>query len=66
VQAQMAVVWGVRAAMIPKPKDTDSAMHAALQVFLKAKCLKKGDLAILTAGVPLGAGKTNMIQTKVV
>ena len=63
----MAVVWGVEAALIPQPQDTDSAMDAAIDVFEKAGRLDKGDLAILTAGVPVGIpGHTNLILTKVV
>jgi len=67
VQAQMALVWGVEAAIIPKPRSTDAAMDHAVAVFQQAKRLDKGDLAILTAGVPVGvAGHTNLILTKVV
>lgn len=67
VQAQMAVMWGVEAAIIPPPTTTDDAMDHALEAFVSAKRLRKGDLAILTAGVPVGvAGHTNLILTKVV
>ncbi|MEA2554619.1 MAG: pyruvate kinase [Fimbriimonadaceae bacterium] len=67
VQAQMAVVWGVTAALIPAPENTDDAIKHALEVFVSAKRLKTGDLAVLTAGVPVGvAGHTNLILTKVV
>jgi len=66
VQCQMAVVWGVEAALIPEPKSTDQAIDKAVNIFEKCKRLSKGDLAILTAGVPVGTGKTNLILTKVV
>ncbi len=67
VQAQMAVVWGVEAALIPEPMNTDAAIDNGLRTFEKVKRLNKGDLAILTAGVPVGvAGHTNLILTKVV
>lgn len=67
VQAQMAVIWGVQAAIIPSSKDTEQAAESAIRIFEKARCLRKGDLAILTAGVPVGvAGRTNLILTKVV
>jgi pyruvate kinase len=63
----MAVVWGVTAALIPAPENTDDAIKHALEVFVSAKRLKTGDLAVLTAGVPVGvAGHTNLILTKVV
>ena len=66
VQAQMAMVWGVQASLIPAPKDTDAAINNAVKIFERSKLLQKGDLAILTAGVPVGTGKTNLILTKVV
>ena len=66
VQAQMAIVWGIQAALIPTPKDTDAAIDHAIKAFEKNGRLEKGDLAILTAGVPVGTGKTNLIYTKVV
>lgn len=67
VQAQMAVVWGVEAALIPKPRQTDASLNSAVRAFRQAKRLRKGDLAILTAGVPVGVpGHTNLILTKVV
>jgi pyruvate kinase len=63
----MALVWGAEAALIPEPKNTDAATSAAVRVFERAGRLDKGDLAILTAGVPVGvAGHTNLILTKVV
>jgi pyruvate kinase len=66
VQAQMAMLWGVQAALVPKPKETNDAILQAVKAFEKAGRLEKGDLAILTAGVPVGAGQTNLILTKVV
>lgn len=66
VQAQMAIVWGVESALMPQPKGNHLATDATVKVFEKAKLLDKGDLAILTAGVPVGVGQTNLIQTKVV
>jgi pyruvate kinase len=66
VQAQLAVVWGIEAALVPIPKTTEAAMNSAMRVFQGTKSLRKGDLAILTAGVPVGLGQTNLILTKVV
>lgn len=67
VHSQMALLWGVESALIPIPETTDGAVEDALKAFVEARVLRKGDLAILTAGVPVGvAGHTNLILTKVV
>ncbi len=67
VQNQMAVVWGVEAALIPMDGTTEEAVHSAVDAFLRKKRLNCGDSIIITAGVPIGvAGNTNMILTEVV
>lgn len=64
---QMAVVWGVEAAHIPKPASTDDTIRDAVDEFLKNRRLKIGDVVIITAGIPAGVpGNTNMILTQTV
>lgn len=66
VCAQMAAVWGVEAVALEMPKTTEQAIRLAVESFVERKRVKKGDLLIVTAGVPPGvAGNTNMIQTHV-
>ena len=63
----MAVVWGVEAMLIDYHTTTDDVMENATDTFCKAGRLKKGDLIIFTAGVPVGkVGSTNLIMTQVI
>jgi len=64
---QMAVVWGVEAARIPAPVNTDDTIRDSIDEFFRQKRLKLGDVVVITAGVPAGVpGNTNMILTQVV
>jgi pyruvate kinase len=63
-RAQMAVVWGVESVHVEKPKNTDESVGNAVEAFKLRKRVKKGDLVIVTAGVPAGVpGNTNLILT---
>ena len=49
--------------LIEKEDNADDLFEQASRVVEKAGYVKPGDLAVLTAGVPLGiAGNTNMIR----
>ncbi|MEZ0327223.1 MAG: pyruvate kinase [Fimbriimonas sp.] len=64
---QMAVVWGVEAIMVDLPSTTDEEIEGAIREFVSCKRLKKGDMVIVTAGVPVGEpGNTNLILTQIV
>jgi pyruvate kinase len=65
-QAKLAVVWGVEAICLDSPRSTELGMRNALNAFVGYKRLKKGDLVVITAGVPFGEGNTNLILTQVV
>jgi pyruvate kinase len=64
---QLAVVWGVTAIKVDRPKGTDEAISIALKEFRERNRLKLGDMVVVTAGVPIGVpGNTNLILTQVV
>ncbi len=64
---QMAVVWGVEAIKVDLPTNTDEEIEGAIKEFVSCKRLKKGDMVIVTAGVPVGEpGNTNLILTQIV
>ena len=63
---QLSVVWGVDAIHLPLPKSTDEIVQKAMEGFVRHKRLKSGDSVIVTAGVPPGPGKTNLILHEVV
>ncbi len=60
---QLNLNWGVLPLMAEEKRNTDELFAHAADCAVKAGCLQTGDLAVLTAGVPLGvAGTTNMLR----
>lgn len=60
---QLNLSWGVAPLLIKKEETADDLFEEATREAEKAGLVKKGDIVVLTAGVPLGmAGTTNMIR----
>ncbi|MCL2498077.1 MAG: pyruvate kinase, partial [Symbiobacteriaceae bacterium] len=60
---QMTLSWGVIPLVAADTKDTDTVVRNAIAAALDSKALVNGDLAVFTAGVPVGVpGSTNMLQ----
>lgn len=60
---QMSLAWGVVPLLIKKQDTTEDLFDEAAHAVERAGYIKRGDVAVLTAGVPLGiAGRTNMIR----
>lgn len=60
---QLNLSWGVVPLLIEKEEKADDLFEQAARAVEKAGYVKRGDLAVLTAGVPLGiSGTTNMIR----
>lgn len=64
---QINLAWGVTPILIKEEKDVydlfDNAIHAAEKISL----LEKGDLTVITSGVPIGiSGTTNMLKVQIV
>ena len=60
---QMALVWGVEPLLVDQFTDTDTMIGTAVEAARGRGLVHDGDLAIITAGVPLGGtGLTNMIK----
>lgn len=63
---QLKMVWGVTPLLMAVEHDTFELFDHAIQVVEIAGYLKDGELAVLTAGVPLGiSGTTNLIKVQV-
>ncbi|MDR0946706.1 MAG: pyruvate kinase [Ruminococcus sp.] len=63
VLRQMAISWGVIPIMMDEKSNTDDLLEAALKAAKDSGIMEKGDLAVITAGIPLGvAGNTNMLK----
>lgn len=60
---QMNLMWGVMPLLIEREETADDLFEEATKVAEEAGLIKKGDVVVLTAGVPLGtAGNTNMLR----
>ncbi len=63
---QMNMAWGVTPLLIAVEHDTFELFDHAIQAVENAGYLQDGELAVLTAGVPLGtSGTTNLIKVQI-
>ncbi|MDD6811907.1 MAG: pyruvate kinase [Lachnospiraceae bacterium] len=62
---QLNLSWGVIPLMIKEEKDVFDLFDNAIMAAEKIGLLKKGDLTVITSGVPIGiSGTTNMIKVQ--
>ena len=62
---QINLAWGVTPILIKEEKDVYDLFDNALMAAEKMKLLEKGDLTVITSGVPIGiSGTTNMIKVQ--
>ena len=67
VQRQLKLVWGVVPLLTSEETDTSALFNQAVEAATEGGYVKKGDLVVLTAGVPVGlSGTTNMLKVHVV
>lgn len=63
VVGRLTLVWGVAPVLVQTYESTDAVTSASLEVAQLLNLVKKDDLVVLTAGMPLGGpGRTNMIR----
>ena len=67
VQRQLKLNWGIVPLLTQKESDTTELFNHAVEAALQTGHIMKGELIVLTAGVPVGySGTTNMIKVHVV
>ncbi len=54
---RMALVWGVLPLMIPTFQTIDEMIEKVVKAAYDAKLVDQGDLLVITAGLPFGAGR---------
>jgi len=63
VRSRLALAWGITAVSIPITTTADEMIRVSVETAHTGGCLKSGDLAVITGGVPLQQpGTTNFIQ----
>ena len=64
---QLSLSWGVTPLLIDEEKDVYTLFDRAIEAAEEMKLLKKGDLTVITSGVPIGiSGTTNMMKVQIV
>jgi len=63
---RLALVWGVRCALLSHATSAEAIIAESLAFAMEQGLIEKGQVAVITAGVPAGiAGRTNMIQVRI-
>lgn len=66
VYRQLALSWGVVPLLLEEKHETEELFDYAVDAAESAGMVEKGDVVVLTAGVPLGvSGTTNLIKVQV-
>lgn len=67
VYRQMNMSWGVIPLMCDEKDNTDALFSHAVEIAVKNGLVSKGDIVVITAGIPLGiSGTTNMLKVETI
>jgi pyruvate kinase len=67
VQRQLSLSWGIIPLIMSLARSTDELIEKSTQLALENGYLHNGELAVVTAGVPVGvSGTTNMVKIHMV
>lgn len=67
VMHQMGLSWGVVPVLLEEKSNTDDLFEHVVSVAEQHGLVKAGDIAVITAGIPLGiSGTTNMLKVHLV
>ena len=67
VRRKLSLIWGVETILIEPASSADEIFEMAIAKAKKASYIQKGDLVVITAGVPIGVtGATNLMKVEIV
>ncbi len=67
VQRQLSLSWGVIPYLVKHVTTTDEMFDTGVEKALESGLVKNGDLAIITAGAPIGiSGTTNILKVHII
>lgn len=58
----LALVWGVEAVVVSSYRYIETLIETAEEYVVRAGLAKAGDLMVITSGMPVGEGRTNLIK----
>lgn len=67
VRRKLSLMWGVNSVLTEELQSTDDIVEVSVQAALDKGFIKRGEVIVITAGVPVGiAGTTNLIKAHIV
>ncbi|KAB3536321.1 pyruvate kinase [Alkaliphilus pronyensis] len=67
IRRRLSLTWGVETVLTDVMESTDDVIDGAVSMALNKALIKRGDLVVITAGVPVGVtGTTNLIKVHIV
>lgn len=67
VTRQLSLSWGIYSVLTEYLESTDDIIDISIAKALECQLIERGDLVVITAGVPVGiAGTTNLIKAHIV
>lgn len=67
VTRQLSLSWGVYSVLTSHLESTDDIIDSSIAKALECELIERGDLVVITAGVPVGvSGTTNLIKAHIV
>ena len=64
---QLNLVWGITPVVLGEKKETFELLGSAADLIWQKGLVEKGDVTVITAGVPIGhSGTTNMVKAQVI
>lgn len=67
VRRKLALVWGVESVLVDVATSADEVIEMGVAKSKEAGLIDKGDLVVITAGVPIGVtGATNLMKVEIV
>lgn len=67
IRRRLCLSWGVETVLTKQLQSTDDVIDISVEKALDSKLIKRGDLVVITAGVPVGVvGTTNLIKVHIV
>ncbi|ABR50150.1 pyruvate kinase [Alkaliphilus metalliredigens QYMF] len=67
VMRKLSLTWGAYCLLVDEFQSTDDIIDATVEHALEKEYIKRGDLIVMTAGVPVGiAGTTNLLKVHIV
>ncbi|NLL39877.1 MAG: pyruvate kinase [Clostridiales bacterium] len=67
VRRKLSISWGIKTELAEEKTSTDELFKTGVEKAVKMKLAEKGDIVVISAGVPVGmSGTTNIVKAQIV